>query len=148
MINRSKNEIIAVILKTASSNRGTLKARIMYEGYLSWAQLKEYLSLVLKNDLIKYQERDRTFIITEKGIRFLNMHNELNKLITTRKQIENKTTPTLTQTNNASTSDHNLLNPEARQNMTIPSDSEEQQPIILQSPAKKQQLLHNNVGID
>ena len=60
-----------------------LKARIMYEGYLSWAQLKEYLSLVLKNDLIKYQERDRTFIITEKGIRFLNIHNELNKLITT-----------------------------------------------------------------
>jgi hypothetical protein len=64
-----------------------------------------------------------------------------------RKQIENKPTPTLTQTNNASTSDHNLLNPESRQNMTIPSDSEEQQPTILESPAKKQ-LLHNNVGID
>lgn len=102
MINRSKNDIIAVILKTASSNRGTLKARIMYEGYLSWAQLKEYLALVVKNGLIKYQERDRTFIITEKGTHFLNIHNELNKLITTRKQIENKTTPTLTQTNNAS----------------------------------------------
>lgn len=75
-----------------------LKARIMYEGYLSWAQLKEYLALVVKNGLIKYQERDRTFIITEKGTHFLNIHNELNKLITIRKQIENKTTPTLTQT--------------------------------------------------
>jgi predicted transcriptional regulator len=123
MIYRNKIDIIAVILKAASSNGGALKARIMYEGFLSWAQLKEYLSLILKNDLIKYQERDRTFIITEKGIRFLNIHNELDKLITTRKQIENKTTPTLTQTatnnNNASTPDHNILNLGAPQNMTI-----------------------------
>ena len=123
MINRNKIEIIAVILKAASSNGGALKARIMYEGYLSWAQLKEYLALVVKNGLIKYQERDRTFIITEKGTHFLNIHNELNKLITIRKQIENKTTPTLTQTstttNNTSTSDHNILNLGAPQNMTI-----------------------------
>lgn len=124
MINRNKIEIIAVILKAASSNGGALKARIMYEGYLSWAQLKEYLALVVKNGLIKYQERDRTFIITEKGTHFLNIHNELNKLITIRKQIENKTTPTLTQTstttnNNTSMSDHNILNLGAPQNMTI-----------------------------
>ena len=123
MINRNKIEIIAVILKAASSNGGALKARIMYEGFLSWAQLKEYLALVVKNGLIKYQERDRTFIITEKGTHFLNIHNELNKLITIRKQIENKTTPTLTQTStttiNTSMSDHNILNLGAPQNMTI-----------------------------
>jgi predicted transcriptional regulator len=124
MINRNKIEIIAVILKAASSNGGALKARIMYEGFLSWAQLKEYLALVVKNGLIKYQERDRTFIITEKGTHFLNIHNELNKLITIRKQIENKTTPTLTQTstttnNNTSMSDHNILNLGSPQNMTI-----------------------------
>ena len=124
MINRNKIEIIAVILKAASSNGGALKARIMYEGFLSWAQLKEYLALVVKNGLIKYQERDRTFIITEKGTHFLNIHNELNKLISIRKQIENKTTPTLTQTstttnNNTSMSDHNILNLGAPQNMTI-----------------------------
>ena len=123
MINRNKIEIIAVILKAASSNGGALKARIMYEGFLSWAQLKEYLALVVKNGLIKYQERDRTFIITEKGTHFLNIHNELNKLITIRKQIENKTTPTLTQTStttntNTSTSDHNILNLGAPQNIT------------------------------
>ncbi len=124
MINRNKIEIIAVVLKAASSNGGALKARIMYEGFLSWAQLKEYLALVVKNGLIKYQERDRTFIITEKGTHFLNIHNELNKLITIRKQIENKTTPTLTQTsttnnNNTSMSDHNILNLGAPQNMTV-----------------------------
>src|SRR5690242_20994258 len=79
MINRNKIEIIAVVLKAASSNGGALKARITYEGYLSWAQLKEYLALVVKNGLIKYQERDRTFIITEKGKHYLNIHNELNK---------------------------------------------------------------------
>jgi predicted transcriptional regulator len=44
-----------------------LKAIIMYEVYLPRVQLKEYVSLVLKNDLIKYQEIERTFVITEKG---------------------------------------------------------------------------------
>jgi hypothetical protein len=98
------------------------------------------LSLVLKNELIKYQERERTFVITEKEIRFLNIHNELNELITTTKQIENKTTPILAQTttNNASTSDHNILNLGAPQNMTIPLDSEELKSTILLSTTKKQ----------
>jgi predicted transcriptional regulator len=83
MIYRSKIDIIAVILKTASNDGGVLKSKIMYEGYLSWAQLKEYLSIVLKNDLLKYQEREGTFVITGKGTRFLNIHNELDKLFTT-----------------------------------------------------------------
>lgn len=88
MKNRSRTDIIAVILKVANSNGGALQARIMYEAYLSWAQLKEYLSLMLKYELVKYQEIGRTFIITEKGIHFLKIHNELNELIAT-KQIGN-----------------------------------------------------------
>ena len=97
MTYRSKTDIIAVILKTASTNGGAVKSKIMYECFLTWAQVQEYLSLLLKNDLIKYQERGRTFIITEKGIRFLNIHNDLNKLMTA-KQIENKTAQTSAQT--------------------------------------------------
>jgi len=97
MTYRSKTDIIGVILKTASINGGAVKSKIMYEGFLTWAQVQEYLSLLLKNDLIKYQERGRTFIITEKGIRFLNIHNDLNKLMTA-KQIENKTAQTSAQT--------------------------------------------------
>jgi predicted transcriptional regulator len=88
MKNRSRTDIIAVILKVANSNGGALQARIMYEAYLSWAQLKEYLSLMLKYELVKYQERERTYIITQKGIHFLKIHNELNELIAT-KQIGN-----------------------------------------------------------
>ena len=91
MTYRSKTDIIAVILKSASINGGAVKSKIMYEGFLAWAQVQEYLSLLLKNDLIKYQERGRTFIITEKGVRFLNIHNDLNKLMTA-KQIENNKT--------------------------------------------------------
>ena len=66
MTYRSKTDIIAVILKTASINGGAVKSKIMYEGFLAWAQVQEYLSLLLKNDLIKYQERGRTFIIRER----------------------------------------------------------------------------------
>jgi predicted transcriptional regulator len=133
MTYRSKTDIIAVILKTASSNGGALKAKIMYEGFLTWAQVQEYLSLLLKNDLIKYQERARTFIITDKGIRLLNIHNELNKLMTA-KQIENKTAQTSAQTapNNE---DHDIGPP---QDVTIPLDSEERATILSDA-------IHNNL---
>jgi predicted transcriptional regulator len=59
----------------------------MYEAYLMDATKRIFVAYV-KNGLVEYQERDRTFIITEKGIHFLKIHNELNELIAT-KQIDN-----------------------------------------------------------
>ena len=83
---RSRTEITAMILDTA--NKETTKIRIMYNAYLSYNQLKEYLSILIENNLLEYFEGARTFKTTEKGLRFLKMHREMTELLQTSTQIE------------------------------------------------------------
>jgi len=77
---RDRNEIIAQILECCNGNRVT-RSKIMFDTYLSFNVTKEYLILLLENGLVDYQNGERTFKTTEKGIYFLNVHNNF-KLIT------------------------------------------------------------------
>ena len=45
MGNRSRTEIVSMILETA--NGGATKTKIMYNAYLSYNQLKEYISILI-----------------------------------------------------------------------------------------------------
>ena len=76
---RSRTEIVAMILDSA--NGGATKTKIMYSAFLSFAQLKEYLSLLIENNLIDYYEGNKIFRATEKGLKFLKMHNEIGELL-------------------------------------------------------------------
>jgi predicted transcriptional regulator len=79
MKNRSRTEIASNILDAA--NGGATKTKIMYIAFLSYNQLKEYLSILIENNLIEYLEGTRTFKTTEKGLNFLKMHNEMGELL-------------------------------------------------------------------
>ena len=79
MKNRSRTEIVSNILDAA--NGGTTKIKIMYTAFLSYNQLKEYLSILIENNLVEYLEGTRTFRTTEKGLNFLKMHNEIEELL-------------------------------------------------------------------
>jgi predicted transcriptional regulator len=78
---RSRTEIVSMILEAA--NCGATKTRIMYKAFLSFAQLREYLSLLIENNLLEYLEGSKTYKTTEKGLNFLKMHNEISELIQT-----------------------------------------------------------------
>ena len=52
----------------------------MFNTYLSYELTKEYLLLLLENGLMDYQKGERTFKTTEKGIQFLNIHNNTRQL--------------------------------------------------------------------
>jgi predicted transcriptional regulator len=78
---RSRTEIVSNILDAA--NGGTTKTKIMYKAYLSFTQLKEYLSVLIENNLIEYIDGTSTFKTTEKGLNFLKMHNEMGELLQT-----------------------------------------------------------------
>jgi predicted transcriptional regulator len=78
---RSRTEITAMILDTA--NTETTKTKIMYNAYLSYNQLKEYISILIENNLLEYLEGARTFRTTEKGLNFLKMHREMTELLQT-----------------------------------------------------------------
>ena len=81
MKHRSRTEITAMILDTA--NKETTKTKIMYNAYLSYNQVKEYISILLENNLLEYLEGVRTFRTTEKGLSFLKMHREMGELLQT-----------------------------------------------------------------
>jgi predicted transcriptional regulator len=84
---RSRTEITAMILDTA--NKETTKTKIMYNAYLSYNQLKEYISILIENNLLEYIEGARTFRTTEKGLNFLKMYREMTKLLQTTTIIKN-----------------------------------------------------------
>lgn len=77
---RSRTEIVAMILQSVRS--GATKTKIMYKAYLSYTQIKEYLSFLQENDLIKYEEGAQVYIITEKGLQFLHAYDEISELVT------------------------------------------------------------------
>ena len=79
MKNRSRTEIVSNILDAA--NGGATKTKIMYIAFLSYNQLKEYLSVLIENNLIEYLGGTHKFKTTEKGLNFLKMHNEMGELL-------------------------------------------------------------------
>jgi predicted transcriptional regulator len=58
----------------------------MYKAFLSYAQLREYLSVLIENTLIEYIEGSQTYKTTEKGLNFLKMHNEIGELLSSTTQ--------------------------------------------------------------
>jgi predicted transcriptional regulator len=79
MRNRGRTEIVSNILDAA--NGGITKTKIMYKAFLSYGQLKEYLSLLIENNLLEYLDGTHTYKTTEKGLNFLKMHNEIRELL-------------------------------------------------------------------
>jgi predicted transcriptional regulator len=78
---RSRTEIVSNILDAA--NGGATKIKIMYTAFLSYNQLKDYLSILIENNLIEYLEGTREFKTTEKGLNLLKIHNEMTELLHT-----------------------------------------------------------------
>jgi predicted transcriptional regulator len=76
---RSRTEIVAMILDSA--NGGATKTKMMYKAFLSYHQLKEYLFLLIENDLIEYINGTQTFRPTEKGLKLLKIHNEMAEML-------------------------------------------------------------------
>jgi len=73
---RSRSDIIGLILEAA--NGGASKTSIMYKAFLTFTQMREYLGLLIQKGLIEYEELQK-YRITEKGMRVLQMCNQINE---------------------------------------------------------------------
>ncbi len=78
---RSRTEILGNILD--ATNGGATKTKIMYIDFLSYGQLKEYLSILIDNNLLEYLDGTHIFKTTEKGLNYLKMHNQIEELLQT-----------------------------------------------------------------
>jgi predicted transcriptional regulator len=75
---RSRTDICSQILEAA--NGGTTKTKIMYKAYLSYAQLKEYLAVLMENGLLEYVEGERQYKTSEKGLKFLRTYEQMSSI--------------------------------------------------------------------
>ena len=78
---RNRTEILVMILD--STNGGATKTKIMYNAFLSYEQLKEYLAIFIENNLIEYLNGTKTLKVTEKGLNLLKIYNEIGRIVKT-----------------------------------------------------------------
>jgi predicted transcriptional regulator len=77
---RSRTDIIAMILQAATG--GATKTRIMYSAYLSYAQVKEYLSFLIERNLIWYEEGSGLYKLSDRGMQLLRAYEGISEMIT------------------------------------------------------------------
>jgi predicted transcriptional regulator len=78
---RSKSEKMSDILRSIRNCPSTRITQIMYETCIPHNQLKEYLTIMIQNRLIVYVKEKKIFRITDYGMNFLELHNEMDKLL-------------------------------------------------------------------
>ncbi len=78
---RDRLYIIAEILNVAKE--GSLKTQIMYSANLSFAQLNEYISFLLKMKLlgVNTDEAKTVYKTTGKGLKYLQNYEEIAQLL-------------------------------------------------------------------
>jgi len=86
---RSITEIVNRILETVYDHdgdnhdgEGITHTEIMYAVYLSGGSLREYLIALTVHGLLIYDPTMRTYHITERGIRFLELYSNLGDMLT------------------------------------------------------------------
>ena len=78
-----QTEIIQIILETITSREeGITKTQLMYESFMSYIQLVEYLTVLRRSGLIEYNPSTSTYKTTTRGLRLLEVTKEINKLVT------------------------------------------------------------------
>jgi predicted transcriptional regulator len=87
---RSATEITIQILEVVNGyhdndgnddNEGITQTKLMSKLFLSHEQMKEYLMLLVEDDLLSYDSTMRTFKITEKGLTFLQAYNQIDQTL-------------------------------------------------------------------
>lgn len=78
---RTRTEIVYQILTTAKEIDGVTKTKIMFKAYLSFAQLKEYLKLLMESEMLEHIPERNTYRITSKGVKMLEACNAINQLV-------------------------------------------------------------------
>jgi predicted transcriptional regulator len=79
MKHRSRSEIIGAILEAANGG-GATKTTIMYKAVLSYDLMKQHLVFLAENDMIEYEQGMMTYRTTEKGMRLLQLYNNMNEM--------------------------------------------------------------------
>ncbi len=77
---RNREEIMALILASADKPEGISKTRVMFNCFVSYAQLTEYLVHLTKSGLVQHDHASKLYKTTTKGLYFLDLHNKMEEI--------------------------------------------------------------------
>lgn len=78
---RGRDEIIASLLQSVAVNNKIGKTKMMYNSFLSYYQIAEYLEILTNNALLKYDRLRKEYKITTKGLEFLDVYSKMEKMV-------------------------------------------------------------------
>src|ERR671938_1978234 len=84
---RNRTDIVATILESAS-NTPIPKTRLMYMSYLSHKKMTSFAAMLIQNDLLSFDNHRRLFSTTAKGLKFLELYNEIQQLLNKRRYLQ------------------------------------------------------------
>lgn len=67
-----------------SVRNGATKTKIMYKAYLSYTLVKQYITFLQENELLRYEKLTKQYRITEKGIKFLHSYDQILELLSSK----------------------------------------------------------------
>ena len=76
---QNRMDIVAIILESANGRQNKIK--MMYNAFISYSELREYLAVLQENGLLEYELGTHIYKITDKGKRFLQIYNHVGDLI-------------------------------------------------------------------
>ena len=76
---RSRTDIVSTILQAAMN--GATKTRLMYNAFLSYAQIQEYLRFLTERRLISFEATTAKYTLTEQGLRVLTVYDEISAIV-------------------------------------------------------------------
>jgi predicted transcriptional regulator len=77
---RTKTDIFVQILEVSRENPVT-KTRITYDCFLSYDLVSECLNTLIECDFVKFDKRDKKYIATKRGLRYLELCKTLGAYI-------------------------------------------------------------------
>lgn len=77
---RSQIDIFASILELATE-KGVLLTKLMYLTFTSHKQIKQFLKLLTDNGMLEFDDNQRFYRATKKGLRYLELYREMGELI-------------------------------------------------------------------
>jgi predicted transcriptional regulator len=82
MVKRGRNEILASILRSSARNKDGAKfTKVMYDSFLSYTQIIRYLKDLIDSGLIVNEPNITRYKITEKGLRYLELVDRMDKML-------------------------------------------------------------------
>jgi predicted transcriptional regulator len=83
---RTREEIFASILTAAGSGRCMTLNKLIFNCYLPHFAAIESTATLIQSGLLEFDRLDKVFRTTDKGFKFLELHNEMSEILKVEKE--------------------------------------------------------------